>query len=161
MKSGDILFVHYRFDPVGWLIRRAINCKYNHVAWILNKSTLIEAKGGGITLNPINKFSNKLFYKTKLMRIKDISTLDLNVSLYFALIRCQKTNRFKIFITFLLIFLGYKGKYPRPTCSGIIAESLSQVGFYFNKRKKPKNITPKDILKSRRLYEVCDINTCI
>ncbi len=52
-----------------------------------------------------------------------------------------------------MILLKYQGKQPRDSCSGLIAECLSRVGFYFDKRKNPQNITPADIEKSKRTYE--------
>ena len=153
MKKGDLLLVKFRFDPIGWIIRKATNCNYNHIAWILNKDYIIETRGRGIRINPIQRYNNKFLYKTKVLKLKGITQFKLKKALSYALINVSKGNYFKLLITYFMIFCKYQGKQPRYSCSGLIAECLSKVNFYFNKRKKPQNITPADIEKSNRTYE--------
>lgn len=138
MKKGDLLLVRYKFDPIGWLIRRTLHCKYNHIAWILNENYIIEIKSKGIRINSIQKYKNKLLYETKILKILEITPSQLNKAFDYALIRTDKGNYFKLLLTYFMVYFRYQGEQPRLSCSGFIAECLSKVNFYFNKRKNHK-----------------------
>ena len=153
MKKGDLLLVKFKFDFIGWIIRKTLHCEYNHIGWILDKDYMIEAIGRGVRINLIKKYSNKLLYKTKILRLKNITDFELEQAINCALIKVGKKNYFKLLIAYFMILIKYQGKQPRCSCAGLIAECLSKVGFYFNKRKHPQNITPVDIEKSKKTYE--------
>jgi len=55
----------------------------------------------------------------------------------------------KFLWTLILIGCGYIRKRPIMSCSGMIANCLNQVGFYFKKFKNPLLITPADINNSK------------
>jgi len=154
IKKGDILLVKYNLDPIGWLIRKFTKSNWNHVAWVLNKYTVIESCRKGIILTPISKYKNKILYETKLKRIKNISKKDLDIAINIALKFKRKRNYFKLLLTFINVYLKINNKLPDVTCSGLISYCLSKVSFYFNKNKHPLMTVPEDINKCRRLYNV-------
>lgn len=151
---GDLLLIKHKFDPVGWLIRKATDGNFNHIAWVINKKQIIEVQGKGASINSIRKYSNKFLYETKVLRIKDIKPEKLIEAIAYAISLKLKRKRWTLWKTFLLLFLDSKKELPTLTCSGTIAESLSKVNWFFDKRKKPRNITPEDIARCRRLKEV-------
>jgi len=161
MKTGDILLIKGKYEIVSWIIRKVIKIDYNHVAWIINSKEIIEATGGGIFIRKINRYSNKFFFKTKILRLKGINTKKLKILLKSIKRKTKKSHYLLLWITYIMLLLKLKIKYPRMTCSGFIACHLSKIGFYFDKRKSPKNITPADILKSRRTYEISNIDASI
>lgn len=165
IRRGDILLVKYRFDPVGWIIRRFTHCQYNHVAWALNDHELIELRAKGRVITPLKKYLNKSFYKCKLVRIKDIDNYKLNK----ALERASKTifdyPYSNAIINFILVKLQITKKQFRLSCSGFIAYFLkTEANFYFN-GKRTFFITPADIEKSKKVEDVsnelCNFNTSI
>ena len=153
MRKGDILLISYRFDPIGWLIRRFTYCQYNHAAWALNDHELIELKAIGRKITPLKKYMNKLFYKCKLVRITDIEKQDLIKALERAKQAKFNYSYSSSIINFLLIKLNLAERTPRLSCSGFIAYYLFQVDFYFN-GKGVYYITPRDIEISKKVKDV-------
>ena len=164
MRRGDILLVKYKYDPIGWLIRRATHGKWNHVAWILNEYLIIEVKRNGIIISPITRYLDKRYFEYKLVRIKRIEKKKLNEAINYALKRRYKLNYFKLWVSFLMVLFKSKKELPRPTCSGFIGESLAKVNWYFN-GKKPSLITPQNIANSKKVkavtYELRCFNICL
>ena len=154
MKRGDLLLVKYKFDPIGWLIRKVTNGNFNHVAWVISKKQLMEIKGKGVSINSIRKYDNKFLYETKLLRIKDLEPKKIMKAITYAISLKLKRKRFTLWKTFILLFLNSKGKLPTLTCSGIIAESLSKVNWFFSEYKSPRIITPEDIATCNKLEEI-------
>jgi len=158
MRIGDLLLVRARFDPVGWVIRWFTHCEYNHVAWAINDKEIIELRGRGILTTSVTRYSNKFFYNTKLLRIKE-EFPDSFICEAVSYANCGKSkgNYFKLWVTYFMILLKSKKQYPRQTCSGFIAECLNVFGFSFDETKQWYNITPADMEGSDITYEV-DIN---
>lgn len=159
MKEGDILLIKSKRCPISWLIRKFIKSNFNHVAWALDNKTLLEVKSvKGIVSTPVKYYKNKFLYRTKLLRIKNISKYRLQKALHYAVIE-SATNEDKGYFKFLLNLLLLARKQEnlsKPTCSGFIAEALNYVGWHFteDKHKHPFEITPEDINQSRRVKEV-------
>ena len=150
MRKGDILLVKYIYDPIGWLIRRATHGKWNHVAWALNEYIIVEAKRKGILVSPVTKYLDKRYFKYKLIRIKDINEKKLDRAVTYALKRKRKYSYLKLWISFLMVLFKSDKSLPRPTCSGLIAESLAKVNWYFSS-KKPSLITPQNMANSKNV----------
>lgn len=153
MNKGDLLLVKFKFDILGYIIRKVIKCEYNHVAWLINKNYLLEVARQGIIIREVSKYNNKFLYTTKILKLKNITPLKLTKAINYAIDKEGRKNPFKLWLTYIMILLKYQEKPFRYSCSGLIAECLSKIGFYFDKRKKPQNITPIDIIKSKRTYE--------
>lgn len=154
MKHGDILLIQYRFDPVGWIIRRYTHCQWNHVAWFTNDKELIELKAIGKRKVHLSHYLNKWLYKCKVVRpLLDKRKLDEAIQ------RAEKAQfnypYSSAIINFILIKLKILKKAPRLSCSSFIAYYLSQVNFYFN-GKNVHFITPKDIEKSKKIKDVSE-----
>jgi len=147
-RKGDLLLIGYRFDPIGWLIQKVTKSKFNHVAWILNQTQILESGRYGVRINPINKYSNKFFYRHTIIRITNISKKKIDKALRIALVSTKRGNYLKQLWTFVLLIFKYEGILPRPTCSGLIAQALHKVGFKF-KTKRASRITPEDMYESK------------
>ena len=153
MKTGDILLVGYKKDPISWLIRKYIHCEYNHVAWILNDFMVYEVRARGISINHIDKYKNKKLYGVKIMRIPKLTQKDFIIPMEFVYAR-MKTHSICDYIALVISAIyeiKFKGLY---TCSGLIAVALSKIGWYFNPNKTPYFITPTDIEKTKELIDV-------
>lgn len=150
MKKGDILLISNRFDFIGYLIRKVIKSEWNHVAWAINDTHLIEVIGRGIIICPLTKYINKR-YRIKLVRIVGLKEEPLNQALHFALGCLRKYSYWNWVKTFTLLVFGYKGKLPRMVCSGLIALALSKIGWYFRKDINPLKITPADISQTKKM----------
>lgn len=147
LKLGDILLIGYRADPLSYLVRKFTNSIYNHAAFIYDQNRIIECKRNGVTFASINKY--KRIAKTiKILRFKEF---DPSLAMGIFLTRTGKQSYWKFLISFILIGIGYRGKLPRDTCSGLIAECLATTGFFFRKDKLPSRITPEDINQCKML----------
>lgn len=160
MRRGDILLIKYRFDPIGWLIRRFTYCQWNHVAWFTNDKELVELQATGKKITPLSHYLNRLLYKCKAVRIKDIDNCKLSASVG----RAEKSQfsypYSSAIINFVLIKLKTTKDLPRLSCSGFIAYYLSQgADFYFN-GIKTWFITPKDIESSEKVKDVTNELRC-
>lgn len=150
MRKGDILLVKYRFDPVGFIVCQVTKSNWNHVAWVLNDHTLIEATTNGIKEIPLKKYSSKWFFQTKLVRIPRLSQYKLNKAMQLALREKKTGSYFKLLCTFFCILFNKTTNMPRLTCSGLIAQCLNEVGWVFTSVKNPVLITPEDINKGTK-----------
>jgi len=153
MKRGDFLLVSYKYDPIGWVIRKVTHGKWNHVAWALNEYSIIEVKRSGVLVSPVTKYLDKRYYRYKLVRIKNIEKKRLDRAINCALKKKCKRNYLKLWVSFLMVLFKSKSKLPRPTCSGFIAEELAKVKWYFCD-KKPSLITPQSIANSKKIKGV-------
>lgn len=154
MNKGDILLIKYRFDPFGWLIRRFTHNEWNHAGWILDDSHLLEAKGRKICITHIRKYIYNINYKVKLLKIENIKKEEIKEAIEYAIRFKGRYNYFRWIWILVLIGINSKKKISRHTCSGLIADSLAQVGFYFRKDKNPLRITPSDIDTSKRVKNI-------
>jgi len=154
MKQGDILLIKYKYDPIGWIIRKFTKSKWNHIAWALNNSYIIEANGSGIIISSIRKFQNKKLYDIKLIRIKNISKFNIQ-KVTKDLVSQTKRWRYATFLySYILTILGSK-KCPCKSCSWFITEALNKINYTISK-KNIKYITPEDYNKFKYCIEVTD-----
>lgn len=151
MKLGDILLIKYKYDPISWLIRKLTKSKWNHCAIAINSISLLDYRGKSLQINPLRRYLNKRLYKVKLVRLKGISEPKANKIIDYIVNSGVKGGYFNFLLTILLIALGYKGKLPRNTCSGLIAEAFHYNGYIFA-YTEDYNITPEDI--NRRTKDV-------
>ena len=152
-RKGDILLVKHYLDPVAWLICKKTNSQFNHTAWIISEDKLIEAGRYGVAIHPISKYFNQHLYKFEVVRIKNISQTKLNKAITLAITSTRKGNYFKQILTFILLYLQYKGVLPKSTCSGLIAQALFKVGVKLS-HKRPSRVTPEDIYRSKHVRKV-------
>lgn len=147
MRKGNILLVHFKWCPVGFLIRFLTKSYWNHVAWFLDDKTLIESIRGNIRVIPISNYANKVFYNTKIVKISKIDPITVFVALLEAQARktYKKSSYWKHLLTILSISLKIKGFHL--SCSGFIANCLELFDIKFN-NKPSYLITPEDINKS-------------
>jgi len=152
LKKGDIILIKYKkLDLLGWVIRKITHSNYNHVAWAISDTHYLEVVGIGILIRPLKRLENKFLFEIKIRRIKNINSRKLNRAVDYAIFQNSRALRITLWITFILLAIGYKGKRPRLTCSGLIATCLAKVHWYFNQKKKPEDIIPKDIEKCTKL----------
>ena len=153
-RKGDILLVANRFDPISYLIKYFTRSKWSHATWLLDENTILESRTSGVVITPIKKYLNKRIYKTKLLRLKGIKKKKLDKAIKIGL----KYDRGRTYIKFLWILIligcGYVRRRPIMSCSGMIANCLSQVGFYFKKYKNPLLITPAEIDQSKNTTNI-------
>ena len=154
MRKGDILLVKAKFDPIGWIIRRFTHSKWNHCAWFLDKDNIIEARGRGIIISSARRYTHNRAYKCKIVKLRDISSEDLKKAMNCAIKEQEHSNWFKWLWCIFLILFNYNKPLPRKTCSGLIAEALANVNFYFKQKKSPCKITPEDINDSKKTYKI-------
>jgi len=155
MKTGDILLVNHKFDPVGWLIRIVTGGKFHHVAWIINDFVALEVGARGVNFGYISRFKNKMFFEYKVLRIPNLTKSDFHIAMSFAYDNMRKHS----LLDYLLIALSMKFRFqPKGlyTCSGLVATALSKIGWYFDKNKIPYFITPVDIEKTKELINVTE-----
>jgi len=154
MKKGDILLVKYKYDPIGWIIRKVTKSNWNHACWVIDNCHVLEVRCGSVNNNHINRYLNKRFYEVKLVRIKGIKKEYMKLAIDYGMTLIKPGNYFTWLWTIVLIGFGYTGILPRHICSGLIAESLSVIDYYFRKDKSPDYITPEDINNGKRVYNV-------
>lgn len=150
LNKGDLLLVSSKFDPLARLIQLGLRCKWNHVAWIYSETHVLEVKRFGVFMRPIRGYYNSKLFDVKIVRPKNLTPIE--IELVECLLLEQKTRLpySKLLITLMLVACKFKKQLPRPTCSGLIAQGLAQVGFHFN--DKPTHlITPRDIAKSKNV----------
>ena len=149
MKKGDILLIHYRFDPFASLIRFATKSYWNHVAICIDNDHVLEVRGHRIQVSPIRRYVyNDKIYKCKVVRCKRLNPNGVKKAISY-MIDMQEEGYLKWAIACIMTFLNLKKELPRHTCSGLIAEAFETVGFYFKKSVKSSRITPSNIAKSR------------
>lgn len=154
IKKGDILLIRNYIDPLSWIISWFTHSKWTHVAWVYNNKYLLESRSPGVIKTPIKKYLNKRIYKVKLLRLKGIKKEEIKKAMKFATRLEYKRNYFKFFWTLILIGFDYARRRPIMSCSGFIANCLSQVGFYFKKYKNPLLVTPAEIDKSKKTKNI-------
>ena len=106
MRSGDILLIQYRFDPVAWLIRIFTRCKYNHVAWAINNEYLVELKARGKRTVHISHYRNSWWYNYKLVRPKGIGFMTLRRLVHIANNEYLCYSYISAIWTFVLVRIG-------------------------------------------------------
>lgn len=154
IRRGDILLIKYIWDfPIGWLIRKLTNCRWNHVGWFINDRELIELKAVGKRKVPLSHYLNKWLYKCKVVRIKNILPRKLNEAIGKAEKAQFNYSYSSAIINLILIKLKIRKKFPRLSCSGFPAYYLAQVDFYFN-GQDTFFIMPKDIEISKKIKDV-------
>lgn len=145
-NTYNLLFIHYRFDPVALLIRLYSHSYYNHVAWILNKHLIIESTRYGIKINSINKYNNQFLFVTKKMKINLSETDKFEIDNYL-INQIKHINYFDRFMSFLCVMIRKHYKRNTPTCSNFIATACSKIGICFDYAKDDEFITPGDIYR--------------
>ncbi len=148
MRRGDLLFINYRLDPIGYLIRYFTHSKWNHVAMFVSNEEIIEAKRGGIFVNNCNKYVNKVFYKYEIVPSIRVSSLGKNIVAKEALTQQGKMSQFKWAVTFAMLLFKINKKTPRLSCSGFIASVFSRIGVCFAYGTDIYKITPEDIYQT-------------
>src|SRR3972149_2038829 len=155
MKQGDILLVAYRFDPLCWLIRKGTCSNWSHTAWVLNKTDYISANGTAIRINKIKKLKNKLLYRIKAIRLKNISYKQIRKVSSILKKQQYHYNYFKFILNFFCLYFTCKRKYNIPTCSFLIASALEKEN-YIIKQTNLKYIVPEDFNKHKYSIDVSD-----
>ena len=153
IKRGDIILVKGTLDPVAFLIRRCLNTAYNHVGIFIDSKNILEVGGRRTRIVPSSKYRNNATYKYKILRIRHLSADKINTAIDY-MIEINESNYFKWLKACFMVFFNSSKQLPRRTCSGLIADGLSQVNFYFNKYQDPLKITPKNINDSKKLRRI-------
>ena len=150
IKKGDILLVANIIDPISWLIKYFTKSHWSHACWCLSETQLLESRTTGVIITPIKKYRNGRIYKTKLLRLKGITEKDIKKAMKIGLSHDRGRTYFQFLWTLVLVGVNYARRRPIMSCSGLIANCLSQVGFYFKKRKNPLLISPEDMNNSKK-----------
>ena len=145
---GDILLIHYNFDPVAFLIRSFTHSYWNHCVWILNSHLIVESGRHGIQIHHINKYNNPKLFVTKKIGLKNLSEIDKRLISNLLTNQIRSINYISRFIVFILVALNKHPKSKIPTCSNFIASACAKLGIYFNSEKDIAFITPEDINSS-------------
>jgi len=148
IMRAHILLIHYKYDPIAWLIRIFTNSYWNHTAWFYDTRYIIEVKKNGVRIDWYFEYSNNKLYDTQLLRIKDLTKKDNDRILHYLLNTKPKFNFFSRLFSYILIGLKYNKSFITATCSGFIAQALATCNIYFIPNKKTKFITPEDIYQS-------------
>jgi len=154
IRKGNILLIANKFDPISYIIKYFTHSKWSHACWCLNESKILESRTSGIIITPIKKYLNKKIYKTKLLSLKGISKDKIKNAMKTGLNYERGRSYFQFLWTLVLIGFGYARRRPIMSCSGLIANCLSQVGFYFKQYKNPLLITPADIDQSKHTINI-------
>jgi len=151
MKKGDILLIHSKLDPIAWIIRKASNSHWNHVAWAVDTHFLIEARGRAIDKCSIKKYLNWR-YEVKLIRLKKVTKDQFKEGIEYVS-QLQGERKYLSYLKTILrmVFMEDEIRYGVLTCSGLIARGLEEAGFSFipNHKKISYQITPEDISKAK------------
>lgn len=147
-KMNHILLIHYKYDPVAWLIRLKTNSFWNHAAWIWDDRTILECKKSGIRLTWNDAYSNKKLYITEELYIPNLTLEQKDIIDRYLINYPKKINLMKRFLSFLMIAFDSNKDLYEITCSGFIAKGCEKTGIYFNTIKKVTHVTPEDIYKN-------------
>ena len=149
MKAGDIILIHNILDPMSWLIRKALNCEYSHVALAVGDLLLVEIVGRGKRIREIEYYERRKRYKIKVLRRKGKKGKEEKVVLK-ALNERIKYNR----ISFLLAMIdSWRGRpLRRWVCSSFVAYYMFKLGVVISEDKRIDKITPKDFEDCKKLY---------
>lgn len=153
--NPNIILIHYKYDPIAFLIRFYTRSYWNHVVWIYNNDFIIESTRSGIIVSSINKYNNLLLYNTQKLNIPRLSHIEKKQLNDYFISLLGKNNFFLRILVFLAVGLKIKRSYlPIKTCSGMIAEGLSKIcRRTVIKNKNPLYITPEEIRKYCLEYE--------
>lgn len=165
LKRGDILAVHSKKSPIGWLVRQVTDSYWNHVAWVLDENTIVEAGAMiGVEINPINRYNIYDPTEVKVLRIKPglVSQSGLDSAIDDA--KSMAGSHYDWWLIVQLLWLYLTGRIRKVNaddnekwwiCSEIIAKLLwKRAGFKFDDNIPPQNITPAHIVNSSCLEEV-------
>ena len=149
---GDILLVSSN-DIIARLIQYFTKGHYNHVAFMISDTELIEATYRGVLLSKLSKYNNNCDYK--ICSIKDISLSDRYTMYSFIHAQLGMNYDFiQIISIFFCLLLNIKRDF-KPIevkkafiCSELIAEAYDIVGVKFVSNVHKDLITPSDIEKS-------------
>jgi len=150
-KIAHLLLVHYKYDPIAWLIQWKTKSHWNHVAWIWDDNTILECKKSGIRLAWIDSYDNKKLYTTKKLRILNLDSKQEDTIRRYLINYPKKVNIWKRMLSFLMLAVNSEKDLYELTCSGFIAKGCAKVGIHFDLNKKPSHITPEDINKSKKV----------
>jgi len=149
---GDILLVSSN-DIIARLIQYFTKGHYNHVAFMISDTELIEATYHGVLLTKLSKYKNKCDYK--ISSVKNVSLSD-RYTMY-SFVHCQlgmKYDFIQILSIFFCLLFNIKRNF-KPLelkkafiCSELIAEAYDIVGIKFASNVHKDLITPSDIEKS-------------
>lgn len=157
IKKGDILLVHNRFDPIGWLIAWRTKSVWTHSTWILDNKFLIESRSSGVVKTPIKKYlsiNKRWIYQTCLVRLKGSRKKEIKRAMSYGLFLRHTRNYFKFIWSLILIGYNTRNRRSYMSCSGFIAHCLAREGVNLHPNKDPFYITPGDIAKSKEVINV-------
>jgi len=158
MQRGDII-LYKGTGVVAWLIRRITKSRWNHVAWILSDSSVLESDSstGGVVKTPLSFYinpTNSLKNRVKIVRPTHLSEGELNKSICIALEKLgHKYDYASILFLTWRYFLGFfrikirvsQIKKNRDTCVELIALPLLLVaGWRTHKNNNVNETVPGD-----------------
>ena len=154
MKKGDILIIHYKFDPFASLIRLATKSYWNHVAICIDSENIVEVRGRRVVVSSTKRYIHReRWYDCKVVSVRGLRPDNVKKVISY-LIDVNEKGYFKWVKACFMAFFNSDKELPRRTCSGLIAEALASVDIYFIKGKDPSKITPADISRSTKTKRV-------
>jgi len=161
MMRGDILLIH---SPgiISHMIRVVTQSWWNHAAWLISPTELIEAEKRGVRKNPVSKYKIADRRKVKVLRIKGIRPEDLDQAVAIAEKMVGMKYDYCLFFDLLRLYVLNLRRHVTAKdwrhaliCSELIAQPLYYVtGFRFRDDVPVRNIVPADLDFSERTYEV-------
>ena len=153
MTKGNIILIHSKWDPIGALIQLFTRSYWHHVGIFTDNGHILEARGRSIVISPARKYIYNKLYDYKIVKIKGLTPNDIKKAVNY-MVAVSEKGYLKWIKACFMAFFDSKKEFPRRTCSGLIADGFSKVGFYFKKDKTPDRVTPGDIAKSSKVKNV-------
>lgn len=153
MKRGDLILLYYKYDPIGFLIRRKTHSNWNHIGVALNETTMIDLRATKLRITHINDFLNSPIYKIKVLRIHNLPDEAREHLIDMLYAQPKKRIYWKMLWKFFLLFFNIPSDIVI-SCSEVIVKGLLEKGIDLVPGKDVRLVTPEDINRSKLVYTI-------
>jgi len=153
MVRGDLILLYYKYDPIGFLIRRKTHSNWNHIGVALNETHMVDLRATKLRITHINDFLNSPIYKIKLLRINNLpsETTEHLINTLYA--QPKKRIYWKMLWKFFLLFFNIPSNIVI-SCSEVIVKALFEKGIDLVPGKDVRLVTPEDINRSKLITPI-------
>ncbi|MFA5071328.1 MAG: YiiX/YebB-like N1pC/P60 family cysteine hydrolase [Candidatus Pacearchaeota archaeon] len=139
------------YSPLSFGIRKFLDCDYSHNAIYIGNGEIIESDWGGVVINPLSKYLDNKWYRTKIFDTK-LSYEQSTKLVNFAKGLLKEEYDYSVVLGYLFSKIWRRSRQMRAlwntttgwTCSEFAATCYAHAGVEF---KLPlAQITPKDLI---------------
>lgn len=147
MKRGDIILLYYKYDPIGFLIRRKTHSNWNHSGVALSETQMVDLRATKLRITHINDFLNSSIYKIKLLRVENLTDEAREYLIETIYAQPKKRIYWKMLWKFFLLFFNIPSNIVI-SCSEVIVKALREKNIDLVPDKDVRLVTPEDINRS-------------